>query len=130
MTADVLDKRLANALVEDATLSIPGPLSDQIPSYAITEKVLDVFKAAYGGLWVGGTARLTRTDLTFQANAMNRAVHRGELDIEVPLHLIEDVEVRKGFATRIIAITVGQRVVKIRCYRADAFAERINAARR
>jgi hypothetical protein len=60
---------------------------------------------------------------------MNRAIQTGSLDILVPLRAVVDVEVLRGFVTRIIAIHTPGSVVKVRCFGADAFADQIRYAR-
>lgn len=124
MSTDVVAKRAANALIEDAALGI-GAVRDVLPGTSQVDAVLAGYKQAHGGLWVGGRAELTTGSVRFRANALNRVVQTGTLSFEVPLGAVVGVEVRPAFVTRIIAIRTAQSVVKIRCYRADAFAKQI-----
>lgn len=130
MPRQIIGTRFANALVQDAEFSVPDiPGLDSItPGIETVPYVISVFKNAYGGLWVGGRATLTTTELSFQPNATNRAFHTGTLDITVPLPAIAGVEVARGFVTKIIAIRTPRFVVKIRCYGAAAFADQIRSA--
>lgn len=116
-SAGIVASRAANALIADARARSLGQSFDD---------VLECATAIYGGLWVGGRATLTREQLAFHPNRVNRAIHSaGSLDVEIPLSDIEKVEVLPGVLTRIIAITTKRRFVKIRCFRADAFADEI-----
>lgn len=116
-SAGIVATRAANALIADARAKALGQPIDG---------VLGCATAIYGGLWVGGRATLTREQLAFHPNSVNRAIHsEGSLDIEIPLSDIEKVEVLPGVLTRIIAITTKRQFVKIRCFRADAFADEI-----
>jgi hypothetical protein len=126
----VLVTRVANALVEDAELSsgVAGGLESFVPGGDSVQKVLAAFRAAYGGLWVGGRATLTPSSLTFHPNAVNRAVQTGTLDIVVPVTAITNVEVQGGVLTKIIAIRTPGAVVKIRCFGARDLADQIRLA--
>ena len=123
MSGDVLDRRKANALIEGATAAIPSSGTGD-PVAAVIER----FRANYGGLWVGGNALLTAAEVSFAPNSVNRAVHAGSLDVTVPLERIQRVEVQRGVLTSIVSLHVGQGTVKIRCFRAEAFASGIRAA--
>ncbi len=116
MSPGIVAKRGANALIADAEAK---PWNRQ------TERTLDRFKAAHGGLWVGGCATLTTEALLFRPNAVNRGLHTGFLDIEIPLPDIVSIEVLPAFVSSVIAIRTPQSAVKIRCFRADSFASQI-----
>jgi len=122
----VIASRAANALVSDVAFDMPG--LDLVPGGDAIPAVLAAFKKAYGGLWVGGRATLTDTELAFHPNAVNRAVQSGTLDIVVPLPAITGVEVERGVLTKIIAIRAAGSVVKIRCFGAREFADQIRSA--
>ena len=125
MPSPVLAERTANALIEDAEGHFPRGL----PHAAAIERAVDASKRRYGGLWVGGKARLTAEELTFTPNSVNRAAHSsGTLDLAVPLVAVDAVTVERGFVTKIIVLAVGPSVLKVRCTGADAFAEQIRAA--
>lgn len=121
MTSGIAPKRGANALVTDAEANLPAG----IPRAKQVEATLDRFKASHGGLWVGGRARLTTEALCFRPNAVNRGLHTGSLDIEIPLRDIVNIEVLPAFVSSVIAISTRQSAVKIRCFRAAAFASQI-----
>ncbi len=121
MSGPVLAERTANALIVDAV--------GNIPNFLPAAFVLGLFKRAYGGLWVGGKARLTQDSLSFAPNAMNRAFHSdGQLDVSIPLTDITSISVERGFVTRIIVVAVGPSALKIRCYKADVFADQLREA--
>ena len=108
--------KIANALIEDVTVNVAVP-------------VLSVFRAALGGLWVGGWVKLTTQTVSFSANGLNRVVPSGPLDVSVPLSKVTDVTVLPGFVTKIVAITTPWYVLKVRCYGAPSFAAAILTAR-
>jgi hypothetical protein len=130
MTSPVIASKVANALVEDAKRSqTAGGLVDTAGAdTAGLDVVLDQFRRHYGGLWVGGRLTLTSATLEFHPNAVNRVAHAGTLDIEVDVRRIEAVDVLPGFLTKIIAVRVGDKVVKVRCWGASKMADRIRAA--
>lgn len=121
MSSGIVAKRGANALITDAAAKLPAltPGSHQV------DATLDRFKAVHRGLWVGGRATLTTESISFHPNAVNRGIHTGSLDIEIPLPDIVSVEVLPAFVSSVIAIRTPHSVVKIRCFRADAFARQI-----
>ncbi|MFT7722482.1 MAG: hypothetical protein QM788_06590 [Roseateles sp.] len=86
----LIAKKLCNFLIQDAeaNFSFAGKLAD-VTGIDFQEKttgfVLDQFKKAYGGLWVGGTAFLTENDLTFKPNSLNKMFHSGDNSLSVPL---------------------------------------------
>lgn len=122
MSTDVVAKRAANALIEDAQTGL-----QDLP---ILGDVLESARARYGGLWVGGRATLTAESLALHPNAVNRGLQTGSMDVVVPLTAIESIEVLSAPVTKIIAIRTARSVVKIRCYRARAFADQIREAAR
>src|SRR5690348_10772913 len=60
MDDHVLAKRVANALIKDAGMS-----SAPLPHKAAIGDVVQRYKQAYGGIWVGGTVTLTTSALQF-----------------------------------------------------------------
>jgi len=118
MPDQVLMSKIANALIEDAQ----ARTSDLGP-------VMSVFRAVWGGLWVGGRVTLTSESVSFAANTLNRVAQSGTLDVSMPLKQVTDVEVLPGFFTNIVAISTPDRVLKIRCYWARHFAAAVIAAR-
>ena len=131
VTESVIVSRVANALVEDAQRSpdagavvdAAGGSSDSV------DWVLDRFRAQYGGLWVGGRLTLTANRLEFHPNGVNRIANRGSLDVEIDLREVTGpITVLPGVVTKIIAVPVGGRVFKARCWGAARMAEQIQAA--
>ena len=121
MSAGIVAKRGANALITDAEARLP-PLT---PRAHQIEATLGRFKSAHRGLWVGGRATLTTESVSFRPNAVNRGLHEGPLDIEILLPDIVSVEFLPAFVSSVIAIRTAQSEVKLRCFRADAFATQI-----
>lgn len=128
----ILLKKTANLLVEDARIdlhpTVEAGLAVVEAPMSSTEQVLDGFRAKYGGLWVGGTLTVTDQQVEFHANALNRVVQAGTLDLGLPLRSIAQVEVQPGFVTKVVALTVGNRQVKSRMYGAEQVAEAIRQA--
>jgi len=87
--------------------------------------VIEGFRAFYGGLWVGGTAVLTATALTFRPNDLNRAMHKGDLSFSVPLTEVSGVRFERGFVTSIVVVATPHGTFKLRCYGARQFKEEI-----
>jgi hypothetical protein len=121
-TTEVVASKVANALIESVELS---PMVKAIPHSGTITGVLGGFKKYYGGLWVGGTATLTNSQLSFEPNAMNRLVQTGELSVVVPLKQIKEVTLEKGFFTNIIVVKTSKSTLRLRCYGADNFMQRI-----
>jgi hypothetical protein len=133
MDGPVLASRVANALVEDAHLDLSPEVTGALDAVGLApppgvEAVLDRFRDHFGGMWVGGRVTLTPTTYRFRPNAINRTVQSGTLEFEVPTEAISDVELQPGFATRIVAVRVGDKVVRVRCYGAARLAAAIRAA--
>ena len=124
---NVIARKLANALMKvaeigDRTQSLLGA-GGRLGTNAI--------KKLMGGLWVGGTAYLTKDAVEFHPNGLNRAIHKDpeSLSVVIPLRGITDVETRFGIGTQIIDIKTAIVTLSIRCYGAPGFAKKINAAR-
>lgn len=123
--------KTVNFLVEDAHLD-PNPTAEAVLSgvggvSSSTEAVLDAFRARYGGLWVGGTLSADDWTVQLRANALNQALQSGTLDIVIPLVEITDIVVLPGLVTKVLAIDVGYRRVKARCYGARETADELAA---
>lgn len=119
MSGRIIAERVANALIPAAETDLLGT----------SDGIAKSFKEFYGGLWVGGKVRLTSSELGFEPNAPNRAVHQpGPLSQHIPLTDIESVAVNWGFITRIISVTTKTQTFKVRCFKADALADEIRAA--
>lgn len=79
-----------------------------------------------GGLWVGGTISLTAHELIFEPNAMNRAVHVGDIARTLPLVTVVQVADRFGWFTRIVDVLLDDGAVfTFRCFGARSFAEKV-----
>jgi hypothetical protein len=116
--------KVANALVADATPNVgSGGLRSHLQNWMLSR-----FAKRYGGLWVGGRLTLTGRTLEFHPNAVNRAMNRGTLDFVIELRDITAVEVEPGVFTKIIAVQVGERCFRARCYGASGLADRIRTA--
>ena len=118
-----IDKRMANALMEEARIGGLGAMALGQPA----GKGLGLAEKLLGGLWVGGTAYLTRDTIEFWPNALNKVVHAdGTIDpVVIALTAISDVKFRKGIGTNIVDISTPELMLSIRAYNMPAFAEAI-----
>lgn len=114
--------KLANVLVEDAS----SPL-EAVPGF---KREMDRWRRRDGGLWVGGRVTLSDTELVFTANAANRAVQNGTMDVTVDLRQIQDVRFTKALGMNIVDVGWPSGRLRIRCYGAKRFAAAVEAARR
>jgi hypothetical protein len=131
VTEPVIVSKVANALVEDAQGSPDLDAAVRAAGWhgAGMGWVLARFRAHYGGLWVGGRLTLRATSLEFHANGVNRLANRGSLDVEIDLREVTGpIAVLPGVLTKIIAVPLGGRVFKARCWGAAKMAERIQTA--
>lgn len=89
------------------------------------------FRRLVGGLWVGGNAVLTSTELVFTPNALNSALHQEPENLHLCLSLedITGVQVRWGFFTKIIDVETRTATWSLRCYGAAKFVASIERAR-
>jgi hypothetical protein len=124
---NIVEKRLANALFSDAQASSGA---DKLLKSG-GRLGLGMAKKMMGGLWVGGTAYLTRDAVEFQVNGLNAMAHANPetLNRIIPLGAISRAQVRPAMVTQIIDIHDRDGgVFSIRCYNAKSFAEAINRA--
>jgi hypothetical protein len=121
-TTEVIASKLANALIESAELS---PAMKAVPHSGVVTGVLGGFRKYYGGLWVGGKATLTNSQLSFEPNAMNRLAQTGELSVVVPLYEIKGVTLQNAFLTNIIVIRTKKSTLRLRCFGAADFMQKI-----
>ncbi|KIH84133.1 hypothetical protein [Pseudomonas batumici] len=129
MVEKIVKSKLVNFLVADAQVDY-DTVSDL---YSVAEcgdvdavaDVLEAFKEAYGGLWVGGKMVLSQTAVRLSANLMNRIVQEGTLDIELPLAMVRKVSVEGGFVTKIVRLDTDAGSVKFRCFGAKDIASLI-----
>jgi hypothetical protein len=120
MAEKIVKSKLVNFLVADVEVNHDeiGEFYDDVGAgnVGVLAHVMEAFQHAYGGLWVGGTMVLTRTAIHLNANAMNRLVQDGTLDIEIPIGMIRKVSNEGGFFTKIIRLDTDAGSVKFRCY--------------
>lgn len=129
MVEKIVKSKLVNFLVADAQVNYDN-VSDlyEVAGSGVVDALADVleaFKEAYGGLWVGGKMELTDTAVRLSANAMNRVVQEGTLDIALPLSLVRKVSIEGGFVTKIVRLDTDAGSVKFRCFGAKDVASLI-----
>ncbi|MBD9591004.1 hypothetical protein IB254_28360 [Pseudomonas sp. PDM03] len=129
MVEEILKSKLVNFLVPDARVDYDtvSDLYDEAGSGDVDAlvDVLEVFRHAYGGLWVGGKVEVTHSVVRLSANALNRAIQDGTMDIELPLALVRKVSVEGGFVTKIVRLDTDVGSVKFRCFGAKDVASLI-----
>lgn len=131
--SDIIDTRLANAFFSNARVSEDLTGKDQrgecSPLPKAISRQIDVGRRKQGGLWVGGKAVLTTSTLSFAPNSMNQAMHAAPEDLEMNISLadINNVMVHRGLITAVIEIRTGAGILKIKCFKAKAFATAIEA---
>ncbi|KAF2391745.1 hypothetical protein [Pseudomonas frederiksbergensis] len=120
MAEEIVKSKWVNFLVADAEVNYG--LADDVYSVAgsgnvgALSRVMEAFKQANGGLWVGGKMALTRTAVRLSASALNRLVQEGTLDIDLPLAMIRKVTLEGGFVTKIVRLDTDAGSVKFRCF--------------
>ena len=83
--------------------------------------------AAHGS---GGAATLTKTQLSFKPSALNILMPGGkDPSVAIPLDKIANVVLEGGFITKIIRIEMPELIVRLRCYGAAEFMEKMREAR-
>ncbi|MBV7484075.1 hypothetical protein [Bordetella sp. BOR01] len=133
--SDIVDNRLANAFFANARVSEDlagnGRRGDSSLLPKAISRQIDAGRRKQGGLWVGGKAVLTTSTLSFAPNSMNQALHAAPEDLEISVSLanISNVAVHRGLITDVIEIRTDTGIVKIKCFRAKAFAAAIEATR-
>lgn len=136
---DQTDSRLivmtkaANALVEGGAVKLSAVSEKGLEGAGVEGQsiswVLEKFREHYGGLWVGGRVTLSTESIAFRPNVANRIAQVGTSDIVIPLTKISRVEVLSGAITKIVALHLEGKVVKVRCFGASALAAEIDRVR-
>lgn len=92
-----------------------------------TRLVTSLFKAASGGVWVGGKVVLSDIELSFSANKMNRLAQTGTLDVSIPVESITGAKITGGVATKIIEVDHGETTPFVfRCTGAKQILEQLH----
>ncbi len=126
---DVIASKSANILAEFGDLSKLAKASLILSDNAGTLLVYEALKKLYGGTWVGGTATLTKTQLSFKPSALNVLLPGGkDPSVTIPLSKIANVVLEGGFITKIIRIEMPELIVRLRCYGAADFMQKIREA--
>jgi len=129
---EVIEKKACNAKIKRATLNstayfasfVTGGLGGAISFAAVT----GVLKKMMGGLWVGGNVYLTTKSIIFKPNELNAALQSNVDAVEIPFKDIVSLKKEFGFITGIISINTDSGALKVRCFNASGFMERINKA--
>ncbi|PSS59307.1 hypothetical protein [Pseudomonas sp. BBP2017] len=123
MAEQILKTKRVNFLVADAQINRRSVSA--FGNASSLSALMEVFKKVSAGLWVGGKLVVTQSVIRLSANAVNRFVQHGTLDIEVPLALIRKVSVEHGYITKIVSLETDAGSVKFRCFGAKAIAREI-----
>ena len=127
--ADVIASKSATILAEFGDLSKLAKASLILSDNAGTLLIYEALKKFYGGTWVGGTATLTKTQLSFKPSALNVLLPgKKDTSVTVPLTKIANVVLEGGFITKIIRIEMPELIVRLRCYGAADFMAKIREA--
>ncbi len=90
--------------------------------------ITDAMDKLFGGTWVGGHVVLTDEVLGFSPNELNRLLHEGELEVEIPVEQIAGADITGGFGTKIIAVElVGGGTFEFRCTKARDVLDQLRA---
>ena len=123
---DVVAPKSANILAEVRDLSKLSKAALVLSDDAGTLLVYEALKTYVGGTWVGGTATLTKTELSFKPSALSFVLPtKTDASFSIPLNKIADVVVDGGFITKIIRVELPELTVRLRCYGAAEFAHKI-----
>jgi hypothetical protein len=110
----------------DSSAHADDPDATKLPARFVSS-AMAVYGPA-GGVWVGGTVTLTGTDLTFAANWPARGVGSGVTHAATPLREVHAVFVTPSFPADVVTVVGARVTMRLRCFRAQAFADQIAAA--
>lgn len=130
MTDAPLEAKACNALIVDAQpdfalYSAAAKILGLDPAKEVLEPIIKAFGAFYGGLWVGGVAKLTASQLSFTPNLVNKLLHKDDCAWSIPLEDIADLSLEFGVLTGIICVKTERGTAKLRCFGARGFLSRI-----
>lgn len=127
---EIIEKKVCNAKIVGATPNFSAYFASFVSSGlggAIAfASVIGAFKKMLGGLWVGGNVYLTSASVIFEPNKLNAALQSNVDAVEIPLKDIVNIKREFGVLTGIACINTDSGSLKIRCYNASGFIERIN----
>jgi len=127
----VIEKKICNALIKDAkpnfNFYIVPFASNGVAGMVIADAVIKSFKKMFDGLWVGGTVYMASDCVIFNPNSLNKMLHSNVGRIEIPRSDIVGVDKEFGLVTSIICIKTNNGILKIRCYGASSFIDKIKA---
>lgn len=126
---DAIEKKTCNALIENAKPNFNAYLISLITGgvggVVAISAVLGGFKKMLGGLWVGGTTYLTKENIIFTPNKLNKMFQSNIDCLKIPLSDITSVRKEFGFITGIIRIDTENGTLKLRCYGSSEFMDKI-----
>lgn len=127
---EIIEKKVCNAKIEGATPNFTAYfvsfVSGGLGGAIAFASVIGAFKKMMGGLWIGGNVYLTSKSIIFKPNKLNTALQSNVDAVEIPLKDIVNTEKEFGVLTGIICIHTESGTLKVRCYNASRFMERIN----
>ncbi len=127
----LVDYHVCNACLKDAKVNrLSGLMLNAMGSGPETDAVLGLIRKLSGGLWVGGRVFLTSHRIVFWPNRINRAVHEELGEVAIALEDVKSVKTRFGLVTRIVEIETEAGSLAVRLYRAKAFAQAVEEARK
>ena len=126
-SADIIASKSVNLLAEFPDISNVAKAAMVVSGDGGLLLLAEVLKKHYGGTWVGGTATLTRTELSFKPSALNMGSAR-DTAVAVPLDKIASVTLEGGLIMKTVRVETPEFVLRLRCYGAAEFMQRIRDA--
>ena len=125
--AEVIASKSVNLLAEFPEISNVAKAAMALSGEGTLLLLAEVLKKHYGGTWVGGTATLTRTELSFKPSALNIGSAR-DTAVAVPLDKIANVALESGLIMKTVRVETPDFVLRLRCYGAAEFMQKIRDA--
>ena len=124
-----IEKKVCNALIENANPNFNFYLISFVTSGVVGAigmgAIMGSFKKMMGGLWVGGTTYLTKEKIIFTPNKLNKMLQSNIDHLEIPLLDIVSIKKEFGVVTGIVRLETENGILKLRCYGASKFMEKI-----
>jgi hypothetical protein len=125
--SEVIASKSVNLLAEFPEISNVAKAAMALSGEGTLLLLAEVLKKHYGGTWVGGTATLTRTELSFKPSALNIGSAR-DTAVAVPLDKIANVALESGLIMKTVRVETPDFVLRLRCYGAAEFMQKIRDA--
>ncbi len=121
-------RRMCSALLPDAKTNNILNNIENFRTLGLWNMEIESARKAFGGLWVGGSLYISKQSLIFKPNAVNAALHEGDVSLNIPFDLITNFRCRFGLLTRIIEVDLRTVKQSFRCYGAAELSEILEVA--